>query len=82
VPGRIELSDSNTGDATLPSILIKRGSGTTQDYGVGATGSNYQSQLASFQKLPGIHKRVSIVAQIKHLLLCLINHCSNLNNYC
>ena len=58
VPGRIELSDSNTGDATLPSILIKRGSGTTQDYGVGATGSNYQSQLASFQKLPGIHDKM------------------------
>ena len=58
VPGRIELNNSNTGDATLPSISVKRGSGTTQDHGVGSTGSNYYDQLASFQKLPGIHDKM------------------------
>ena len=50
--GKIKLRDSNTGDAILPSINVKRRSGTkSQDQGVG---SNYQNHLESFIKLPGI----------------------------
>lgn len=55
MPGKIKLSNSNTGDAILPSINVKRDSGTKgHDQDIG---SNYQSQLESFMRFPGNHDK-------------------------